>query len=312
MPRVSIGLPVHNGEKYLEQAINSIRAQTYSSFELIVSDNASTDRTEDICRSHALRDSRIRYSRNSTNIGGANNANLTVQLARGEYFRWASHDDVLAPTLIERLVSVLDNHPEVVLAYSRVIDIDEEGRYLREVDGSPGVFGGPAERFRGLAGWGHLCEPIYGLIRSRVLRETGLHGNYTDADRTLLCRLCLHGRFQQVPEALFLRRYHSEMSTRVYPEWRSRMAWFYPELGNRAYLPHWRQFGDYLRAIHQSPVSWAEKFKCYWFITGRWLILEPHGRRMIKDLVVALPKAGGSLGRELRTGWGTKRRTYRL
>src|SRR5262245_52473779 len=96
-PTVSIGLAVYNGGQYLAQAIESILGQSYADFELIISDNASTDETETICRSYVARDERIRYSRNATNIGGARNENLTTTLARGRYFRWAAHDDYLEP-----------------------------------------------------------------------------------------------------------------------------------------------------------------------------------------------------------------------
>jgi glycosyltransferase involved in cell wall biosynthesis len=81
-PKISIGLPVRNGEEYLEESIDSILAQTFTDFELIISDNASTDRTEAICRAYAAKDRRIRYYRNPVNIGGANYGNLTFQLAR--------------------------------------------------------------------------------------------------------------------------------------------------------------------------------------------------------------------------------------
>ncbi|MCB0187328.1 MAG: glycosyltransferase family 2 protein, partial [Caldilineaceae bacterium] len=123
-PRVSIGLAVYNGEPYLADAIRSILSQSFTNFELIISDNASTDRTAAICQEFAARDSRIRYSRNATNIGGANNENRTFRLARGEYFRWAAHDDICAPELLEKSVAVLDQNPDVVLCYSMTTEID--------------------------------------------------------------------------------------------------------------------------------------------------------------------------------------------
>src|ERR1035438_9843576 len=94
VPRVSIGLPVYNGENYLDPALNSILRQDYSDLELIISDNASTDATGNICREYAAKDPRIRYYRNETNIGASANFNCLVKLARGEYFKWAAHDDV--------------------------------------------------------------------------------------------------------------------------------------------------------------------------------------------------------------------------
>src|SRR5438552_4723426 len=103
-PRVSIGLPVYNAENYLVEALDSILAQTFTDFELIISDNASTDRTREICKYYESSDARVHYYCNETNIGGARNANLTFKLARGQYFRWAADDDVCAPTLLEKSV----------------------------------------------------------------------------------------------------------------------------------------------------------------------------------------------------------------
>src|SRR5215207_1517689 len=110
LPRVSVGLPVYNGENYLAEAIDSVLAQTYQNFELIISDNASTDSTEEICRDYAARDRRIRYFREPQNRGAAWNFNHTFELARGEYFKWVAHDDVIGPQYLARTVDQLDRH----------------------------------------------------------------------------------------------------------------------------------------------------------------------------------------------------------
>src|SRR3989337_590294 len=119
MPTVSIGLPVFNGEKYLRQALDSILAQTYQDFELIISDNASTDKTQQICREYVKKDSRIRYYRNKRNLGATRNHNRVFELSCGEYFKWASHDDLLAPEFLSRCVSVLDQDHSIVLCHSK-------------------------------------------------------------------------------------------------------------------------------------------------------------------------------------------------
>lgn len=126
-PRVSIGLPVYNGDNYLIETLDSILAQTYADFELIICDNASTDGTAEICRTYAVQDDRIRYFRNETNVGAARNYNLTWEHARGEYFKWVAHDDPCAPQLIERCVAALDSMPDVIMAYGRTILIDARG-----------------------------------------------------------------------------------------------------------------------------------------------------------------------------------------
>ena len=130
-PTVSIGLPVFNGERYLAGALNCLLQQDYEDFELIISDNASTDATESICREYAAKDPRIRYSRNATNIGASLNYNRVFGLARGEFFKWASHDDECHPSLVRRCLEVFEQAPaSAVLVYSMAEIIDELGRVM--------------------------------------------------------------------------------------------------------------------------------------------------------------------------------------
>ena len=96
-PKISIGMPVYNGENYLAQALRAILSQTFTDFELIISDNASTDATQRICETFAAEDSRVRYFRNSRNIGIEPNFNAAFEPARGKYFMWTAHDDLLEP-----------------------------------------------------------------------------------------------------------------------------------------------------------------------------------------------------------------------
>jgi glycosyltransferase involved in cell wall biosynthesis len=127
VPRLSIGLPVYNGEKFLAESIESLLGQTYEDFELIISDNASTDCTADVCRRYARQDPRIRYIRQRQNIGSAPNHNFVIEQARGELFKHASHDDLYARNLVELCVSALDEYPQVVLAHSWSAVIDSSG-----------------------------------------------------------------------------------------------------------------------------------------------------------------------------------------
>jgi glycosyltransferase involved in cell wall biosynthesis len=111
MPQVSVGLPVYNGERFVADALASILAQTWQDLEVIVCDNASTDRTREICEAFAARDPRVRYYRNERNLGASPNWNRAFELSRGELFKWAAHDDVLCPTYIERAVAALMRSP---------------------------------------------------------------------------------------------------------------------------------------------------------------------------------------------------------
>ena len=127
MPRLTIGLPVYNGERYLAESIESLLGQSYTDFELIISDNASTDDTSRICERYAKQDSRIRYYRQPRNVGLAPNHNFCAEQARGEFFKWAAADDLYHRDLLLRCVEVLDERPEVVLVHSYTAMIDGDG-----------------------------------------------------------------------------------------------------------------------------------------------------------------------------------------
>ena len=229
-------MPVFNGELYLEKALRSVLAQTFPDFELIISDNASTDRTGEICLDYANQDSRIRYYRNQANVGYCKNQNHIYHLSRGEYVLLAHHDDIRAPAYLERTLSILDSDPSVTVCYSTTRDIDANGDLLPRTD--------PVlrfdsfclrDRFRDVITMDHLCEPDFGLTRMDTLKKTKLHGAYADSDRVLLAELALYGRFYKVSECLFFRRAHPLQSTAVSPDRRSRTVWFDPE--NKRQVP---------------------------------------------------------------------------
>jgi len=134
MPAISLGLPVYNGESYLAQAIEAVQQQTNGHFELIITDNASTDGTEAICRVYERRDRRIRYYRNESNLGAAGNFNCDFALAGGPFFKWVAYDDLMASAFLERCVDVLHRDPSVVLCYPRASIIDENGEFLENYD----------------------------------------------------------------------------------------------------------------------------------------------------------------------------------
>jgi len=285
-PRISIGLAVYNGERHLEKAIESILNQTFTDFELIISDNASTDSTPEICKRYALKDSRIRYSRNQTNIGGANNENLTFMSARGAYFRWAAHDDVVAPRFLEICCNILDAHPDVVLCHTQTVIIDEFDDQKNIISRNKATSARPSERFAELTPLDHDCEETYGLMRSVVLQQTGLQRNYTDSDRTLLAHLSLLGKYHQVAEPLFFKRIHAEMSTQVYADWRQRMGWFGEEYRDKVNYPYFLQFWHYLTIISSAPISGQEKFRCYRHM-AYWILRYRRWQGVGQDVVFA-------------------------
>jgi glycosyltransferase involved in cell wall biosynthesis len=229
-PRVSIGLPVYNGAKYLSEAIESVRAQTFADFELVISDNASADETEEICRDFAARDERVRYFRAEENGGAAWNFNRTFELAAGEYFKWMAHDDVVGPRYIERTLAVMEQQPELVLCHAQTGIIDETGLVIIDPTENPerafrlqGITaemeakrlesqraGSPARRYRGTLIHSIRNYEIFGVIRRDVMRGTLRHGAYRGGEKAFLAELSVLGPFEEVPEVLSFNRWHTD------------------------------------------------------------------------------------------------------
>ncbi len=262
-PRVSIAICLYNAERFLTQAFDALLAQTYRDFELIVTDNCSTDRTGEICRTYAACDARIRYHRNASNIGAPKNFNLAFSFARGEYFRWSAGNDLCAPELIERCVEVLDKRPEVVLCYPKTTLVDENGERIRDYEDMLDLpFVLPRDRFAHVLWNIRMCNAAFGLMRSSVLKHTKCFGMYPDSDVVFLGELALYGPWVELPEHLFFRRFH-DISSQKYPSPYDRMVVFDP--GKNGYLafPRWQFFLGYLAAIHRAPLSWSERMHCY-------------------------------------------------
>ncbi|MEM7163992.1 MAG: glycosyltransferase family 2 protein [Planctomycetota bacterium] len=271
VPKVSLGLPVYNGEAFVEQAIRSALAQTFEDFELIICDNASTDSTSEICEYFAGIDSRIQYHRNPENIGAAPNFNLALELAKGEYFKWVAHDDVLEPEYLEQTVAVLEENADYVLAHSECHFIDEHGNFIRDHYDHLRFMESerPSVRFRCLAALHHWCFEVFGLIRREELARTPAIASYIGSDRNLLAELALMGKFRRLPEALFLSRDHSDRSIRS-TNLRERAGWFAPSLHGKVALPHWRHLQEYWKSVHRVPLAFIERLRCYRKLLG-WI-----------------------------------------
>jgi glycosyltransferase involved in cell wall biosynthesis len=275
IPLVSVGMPVYNGERFLGAAIESILAQTFRDFELIVCDNASTDRTEEIVRSYARRDPRIRYERSERNRGAAYNYNRVTALARGKYIRHAAHDDMLAPANLERCVALLEADPGLALVYPRMSRIDVDGNVIDTVS-SPLVLDDddPVHRWRTfhrLINEGSMCDPVFGLFRASVLKATAVIRNLIAADMLLLGEIALWGRIAEVPEVLFFERWHAGTSVNANPTLDERAAWFDPASISdpRNAVPHWRWLAAFAGAIARAPLTPAQRAQCF-AILGPW------------------------------------------
>jgi glycosyltransferase involved in cell wall biosynthesis len=290
--RITIGLPVYNGEKYLSQAIDSILNQTYSQFQLIISDNASTDRTQAICLSYAAKDPRIVYVRNEKNLGAAPNYKHVFDMCATEYFRWAAYDDRLAPEHLEKCIEVLDQNPDIILCYSRALLIDEQNRTLDQYSPTPNVCAleSPNQRFRQFILYPTLALQTYGVHRTNVLKRTKLIQSFPSSDLVFLAELSLQGKFYEHPDCLFLNRVHKEQSTQgALASQRSRVAFFDTSLAGKVVLAHWLFFFAALSVIQRAPIRASEKIKCYFHML-RWCLVPDHFRAMGKDILLAIQK----------------------
>jgi glycosyltransferase involved in cell wall biosynthesis len=302
-PRVSIGMPVRNGQRYIAPAIDSLLSQTYRGFELIICDNASNDQTEAICREYVARDPRVRYFRNSRNLGPAGNHNRCFALSRGQYFRWHAHDDLCAPTYLERCVELLDADKSVVIAYPSTLIVDEVGNPLEEYGFRPLTDSVHAsQRFAELVLVNHRLHravEIFGLMRSSALLQTPLEGAYARGDSVLLARMALLGRFVELPDRLFLSRCHPSQSMQTMPTHHGlgrlrRLLgtgplpppeWWDVTRKGKANFPEWNLFKEYWLSIGRAPLSVAERANCY-AVMFKWLGFNVP--KLSRDLIFAV------------------------
>ena len=297
-PKVSIGMPVHNGASFIEAALDSLLAQSFDDFELIVSDNASDDETPEICRRYAARDTRVRYVRQSQNIGAVPNFNAVFELSRGTYFKWAAYDDVCLPTLLERLVALLDAAPDVAWCHSRSSHMDANGALLADaraldVSYAARAEGSAARRFAAVLMGGEGCLDSYGLIRSAALRRTKLYPSVYGAEKVLVAELALIGRYAEVDETLFLARVTGEGSGALATA-EEQQAFIDPKAA--ASVTRLRILKAYLDAIVRSAPdrqqAWAARLALL-----RWLAQASKWRRVMETALRGRGVGGGNVAR---------------
>lgn len=310
MPHVSIGLPVYNGEKYVVEALDSLLAQTYEDFEIVISDNASTDRTVEICRDFEARDPRIRYCRNEWNLGAAANFNRSFELSKAPLFHGSSHDDLYAPGFLEANVDALKGDPDAVLSYAAVrvvgdhgepLDLDSDQDHFIDSLGDP-IMGNereglgsafePEARFSDILAFATWCFPLFGVIRSETLRKTGLHGTYYGADKILLAELALQGRFVQLEDPLFIKRVHRGCT--YYKNTQEKAVY---DNTSASGIPQVKMIQDYLKMILGAAISPRQKISCLMSVAS---LTRRHG--MWRRFLVPGPEnyLGLSLGRSAR------------
>ena len=261
---LSLGMPIYNGENFVEETLDSLLGQSFGDFELIICDNASTDRTEEICRSYASKDQRIKYYRNPENVGAGGNYRKTYHHAEGKYFKWCPHDDLCLPGYLAQTLEVLEKNPSFVLAHSYTQTIDGEGKLLREWPDRPDLaHDEPARRLRA-----NLFKTetyhVFGVIRSEVLDKTPLLGDYASHDKPLLAELSLHGKFHEVPQFLFQEREHKARSIRVFDpgDLYTAVEWYDPKKKGKLTFPHWRLLQAFESALMRAPLSLKDRWAC--------------------------------------------------
>ncbi len=275
LPLLTVGLPVRNGAAFLAAALDSLSGQSFGDFRAVISDNCSTDATPDICRAHAARDPRFHYSRTVANIGAGPNFNRVFGYCATPYFKWMAHDDLLAPTFLDRCVAVLRADPGLVLAHTLLTLVDEAGRPLplsangrvfdrqgrRHHDLEPPHLAEdarPSRRFDDALRRMNWCTAVFGVIRADALKRTHLHGSYYEADRVLLAELAVLGRFRQLDEPLLLKRCHGGVS--VLKGFREQAMMIDPSVPPGP--PGLRLRLGYARALRVGSMEAAERAAC--------------------------------------------------
>jgi glycosyltransferase involved in cell wall biosynthesis len=275
-PRLSIGLPVYNGERYLAETLECFLAQTFADFEIIIGDNASTDLTAEICRSFARRDARIRYHRNETNLGAIPNYNKVFALARSPFFKWTADDDMYHPRYLEACFRILDDDRHVVLAHSRTKFVDDNGQEF-DVDHSEGCYIDPRTGHRRkpdspmvadsplalvrfwqvLSGalWG---THMFGVMRRDVLQKTQLLPDFAGSDRAMLAELALLGRFRCSGKVLYAKRFHGKASFSLNQG--ELRGWLNTD--GRSYSRRGRQLAAYFGTPRGKPIGPLQKGGC--------------------------------------------------
>jgi glycosyltransferase involved in cell wall biosynthesis len=294
MRTVAVGMPVWNGDKFLAEAIESVLGQTYGDLELVISDNASTDATQEICRTYAKQDPRIIYIRQEKNIGAGPNHDAVLRRSSGRYFKWACHDDVLAPEFLEQCVRVLDADEAVVVCCPTTVLINEDGsplRYSPQDGGMVDSYGtvwrlekktaltstDPAERFATVLCDVDWCFEIYGLMRRSAVERISPMPSYYGGDKVLLAELGLIGRYHRLEAPLLYRRCHPTQSSAPQQTSRYKAMW----ISGRKYQilpPEVKLTAAYVRAVLRAKLTPTQRLRCFSAIGRRAVEMGVQGR----------------------------------
>ncbi len=299
-PLVTIGVPAYNSERHLRQSLDSLLAQTYRDFVLVISDNASTDATAEICQQYVRRDPRVQYFRNPVNVGMTGNFNRVFELTHTKYIKWSTADDFWAPDMLADAVAVMEADPSVAVCYPQTIIVDDEGReqgpyydklHLMQAD--------PVERFLGLIENIKLVNHHLGLLRTDAVRRTRLFGKHVSADIGFLAEMSLYGKFFEVRKPQFYRRFHIDSSSWNRGDQEQEARRFHAANVRRVPFNTWRYHGTFSGAVLRSPLSLAKKTKLLYHIA--WGMYWSRGM-LYDDLRRDIPPALGFAKRAAAAG----------
>jgi glycosyltransferase involved in cell wall biosynthesis len=267
--RVLVGLPVFNGAEYIASAIESVLSQTLTDFRLIIGDNASTDETEDICRTYAGGDGRIEYFRHSKNLGVVPNFRFVYQPDGESYFKWTGHDDILEPTYLERCVGLLEDDSSLALAQSLVLEIDTTGNKRPPFYDVMRLSGArPRDRIWRLL-WARHTTQIWGVMRTAFVDRIRPMGSYPGSDRNFSAELLLLGDIAYVEEPLLcLRSRQDAYGGGAVSGKRSRFLWHDSNAKVPVIPTGLVNVREYLRSIVTLPLSTRERLACLRAVSG--------------------------------------------
>jgi glycosyltransferase involved in cell wall biosynthesis len=284
--RISIGVPVYNGENFLAECLQGLIDQDYDALDVLISDNASTDATPDICQEFVRRDARFRYVRQHENIGAGPNHNYVIESTTGPLYKTATHDDVTGAGFLHTCVDALEDARQAVVAFPRTRYVNPDRSLIRDYD-DPIIWSHattPSGRLHDLFvdhahSYLHLCYPVMGVVRREAMNQTRGIQPFQSSDAALLVELALLGDFVEIPEPLYLKRLHDDTSMRANHTAEDFAEWFDPRNAGRPPLPRAHLLQSYVTSVLRAPLTPGERARCLtevggWFTRERrpWVI----------------------------------------
>lgn len=265
-PRVSIGLPVYNAGATFAQTIEALLGQSFTDIELIISDNASTDDSVAVAERYVAADPRVTLLRAPQNVGANPNYRKVARAARGEYFKWASCNDLIDPNFIAVCVAVLDSRPDAVLCHGQTMIFGDDPATAQRYEGDLALeMDDPIERFITLCSRMQLNNILNGVIRREPLLRTTLMGDYMGSDNVMMGELALHGKFTLTDGTKFYRKLDEASATALQSRHKV-IAHHYPRGGLRSQFQTWQQIGGYLRAAMRAPLTTLQHLRAIGYV----------------------------------------------